>query len=45
MKAKTKYEKVFTALWKCESCEYEWRYKSRRCPVCSSIKIRIISEK
>lgn len=35
-KAKTKYNKLFIELWKCGDCDFEWTYKTIKCPICAS---------
>jgi predicted Zn-ribbon and HTH transcriptional regulator len=35
-KKKSKYNKQYIEAWKCNDCEFEWTYKTVRCPVCST---------
>ncbi|MBI2579026.1 MAG: hypothetical protein HYW26_04920 [Candidatus Aenigmarchaeota archaeon] len=35
-KKKSKYKKIYIESWKCSGCEFQWNYKTVRCPLCSS---------
>ena len=36
-RGKTKYNKIYIELWQCKCCDYEWAYKTQRCPLCSTM--------
>ena len=40
---KSKYNKQYIETWKCKGCEFEWCYKTMKCPLCYSLTmIKII---
>jgi rubrerythrin len=40
---KSKYKKKYIEVWKCKGCDFEWSYKTMKCPICSSLEtIKII---
>ncbi len=43
-KRKLKYPKVFTSLLKCTNCDYNWFYKTAKCPACESTSIKMGAE-
>lgn len=36
-KRKSKYKKIYIEAWKCRGCDFQWTYKTVKCPMCSSI--------
>ena len=38
---KSKYKKIHTKKWNCVKCNYDWFYKTIRCPTCSSTDISL----
>ncbi|MDI6721400.1 MAG: hypothetical protein QMD85_03350 [Candidatus Aenigmarchaeota archaeon] len=38
-KKKSKYKKQFIEVWKCRGCDFQWSYKTCRCPLCSTTEM------
>ncbi|HLD48765.1 MAG TPA: hypothetical protein VJB11_00205 [archaeon] len=34
-KKKSKYKKQYLETWKCGDCDFEWSYRTMKCPICS----------
>lgn len=37
-KKKAKYKKTRIEIWRCRGCEFEWSYRTAKCPICSSFQ-------
>lgn len=35
-KKKSKYVKTHIETWKCGGCDFEWSYRTMKCPLCYS---------
>ncbi len=40
---KSKYKKTYIETWRCKGCEFQWNYRTLKCPMCYNIQtIKII---
>lgn len=42
-KPKSKYKKEYIEMWQCVDCDFQWAYRTMKCPLCySAEKTKII---
>ena len=38
-KKKSKYVKTHIETWKCKGCDFEWSYRTMKCPLCCNFQM------